>query len=155
MPTVRLGFSPAPAHVRTARLVAVAVARRAGVAEEVLDEVRLAVGEACSRAVALHQMHDVPDLVDVEMTDGQRFTVRVLDRAPAEAKLDEERLPDPVDLVTHGEEPGLASPLTEQSVAVGMGLALLTGLVDDLQVGPRDDGSGTAVSMSWSVPLPQ
>ena len=43
---------PCPAHVRTARLVAVAVARRAGVDEDVLDEVRLAVGEACSRAVA-------------------------------------------------------------------------------------------------------
>jgi anti-sigma regulatory factor (Ser/Thr protein kinase) len=55
MSTVRLAFSPAPVHVRTARLVGVAVARRAGVAEELLDEVRLAIGEACTRAVALHQ----------------------------------------------------------------------------------------------------
>src|SRR6266511_3711869 len=55
MPTVRLSFSPAPAHVRTARLVAVAVARRAGVAEELLEEIRIAIGEACSRAVALHR----------------------------------------------------------------------------------------------------
>jgi anti-sigma regulatory factor (Ser/Thr protein kinase) len=55
MPTVRLSFSPAAAHVRTARLVGVAVARRAGVPEELLEEVRLAIGEACSRAVALHR----------------------------------------------------------------------------------------------------
>ena len=48
MATVRLSFSPAPVHVRTARLVGVAVARRAGVAEELLDEVRLAIGEACT-----------------------------------------------------------------------------------------------------------
>src|ERR1044071_4097338 len=44
MATVRLSFSPAPVHVRTARLVGVAVARRAGAAEELLDEVRLAIG---------------------------------------------------------------------------------------------------------------
>ena len=43
MATVRLSFSPAPVHVRTARLVGVAVARRAGVAEQLLDEVRLAM----------------------------------------------------------------------------------------------------------------
>ena len=81
MPTVRLSFSPAAAHVRTARLVGVAVARRAGVAEELLEEVRLAIGEACSRAVALHRSHGLDDLVDVAMADGDRFTVRVVDRA--------------------------------------------------------------------------
>ncbi|GEM_PF-217671 len=81
MSTVRLSFSPAAAHVRTARLVGVAVARRAGVAEELLEEIRLAIGEACSRAVALHRSHGVDDLVDVVMEDGLRFTVRVIDRA--------------------------------------------------------------------------
>src|SRR5689334_9253092 len=81
MPTVRLSFSPAPAHVRTARLVAVAVARRAGVAEELLEEIRLAIGEACSRAVALHRSHGVTSLIDIVMDDGDRFTVRVVDHA--------------------------------------------------------------------------
>ena len=50
--------------MRTARLVAVAVARRAGVADELLDEVRLAIGEACTRAVALHRRHGLADLID-------------------------------------------------------------------------------------------
>ena len=45
MATVELRFSALPAHVRTARLVAAAVARRSGVDEAVLDEVRLAVGD--------------------------------------------------------------------------------------------------------------
>ena len=67
MPTVRLSFSPAAAHVRTARLVGVAVARRAGVATELFDEIRLAIGEACSRAVALHREHNIPDLVEVRL----------------------------------------------------------------------------------------
>ncbi len=84
MSTVHLAFSPDPAYVRTVRLVAAAVARRAGVADELLDEVRLAIGEACSRAVALHRRHGLADLIDVAMSDGGRFTVRVIDRAPTE-----------------------------------------------------------------------
>ena len=55
MATVEMTFTPLPVHVRTARLVATAVARRSGVGEALLDEVRLAVGEACSRAVEAHQ----------------------------------------------------------------------------------------------------
>ena len=46
MPTVEVSFTALPAHVRTARLVATAVARRSGVDEALLDEVRLAVGRA-------------------------------------------------------------------------------------------------------------
>src|SRR3954466_1757137 len=87
MATVRLSFSPAPVHVRTSRLVGVAVARRAGVAEELLDEVRLAIGEACTRAVALHREYGLPDPVQVEMTDEGNYTVRVIDRAPIETGL--------------------------------------------------------------------
>ena len=41
MATVEVTFTPLPAHVRTARLVATAVARRSGVDEALLDEVRL------------------------------------------------------------------------------------------------------------------
>jgi anti-sigma regulatory factor (Ser/Thr protein kinase) len=48
---VTLRFTPVPEHVRTARLVATAVARRIGLVDEQLDAVRLAVGEACARAV--------------------------------------------------------------------------------------------------------
>jgi Histidine kinase-like ATPase domain len=43
---VELTIEPEPSYVRTARQVAVAVARRAGVAEATLEEVRLAVSEA-------------------------------------------------------------------------------------------------------------
>jgi serine/threonine-protein kinase RsbW len=42
--TVTLRLPPNAAHVRTARLIAAAMARRSGVGEDVLDEVRLAVG---------------------------------------------------------------------------------------------------------------
>lgn len=124
MATVRLAFSPAPGYVRTARLVGVAVARRAGVADETLDEVRQSIGEACARAVARHQRHGVTDLVRVEMSDDGPYRVRVTDAVPADA----------------AEEPDGTSH---------MALALLAALVDDLEV--RGDNDGTEVRMVWPV----
>ncbi|MEU5157909.1 ATP-binding protein, partial [Glycomyces sp. NPDC021274] len=72
MATVELRFSALPEHVRTARLVAAAVARRAGVDEAVLDEVRLAVGEACSRAVGLHEIHGITAPVRVVLVEDEK-----------------------------------------------------------------------------------
>ncbi len=84
MATVEMSFTPLPVHVRTARLVATAVARRSGVDEALLDEVRLAVGEACSRAVEAHQAQCPAEPVRIELTgtDG-RFEVVVTDAAAA------------------------------------------------------------------------
>jgi anti-sigma regulatory factor (Ser/Thr protein kinase) len=156
MPTVRLSFSPAPAHVRTARLVGVAVARRAGVAEELLEEVRLAIGEACSRAVALHRSHGLDDLVDVAMADGDRFTVRVVDRAANGAVVTRASDDAAVVLLSDPALPLTAPPdlLAEEAVAARMGLALLAGLVDDLNVSELSEGVGTEVRMSWPLERP-
>jgi anti-sigma regulatory factor (Ser/Thr protein kinase) len=83
MPTVDISFAALPAHVRTARLIAVAVARRAHVADELLDELRLAVGEACSRAVALHQQYARDRLVQMLLSDDEGgFSVEVVDAGP-------------------------------------------------------------------------
>lgn len=142
MSTVRLSFSPAPVHVRTARLVGVAVARRAGVAEELLDEVRLAIGEACTRAVALHRQYELSDLVLMEMADQGSYTVRVIDRAPVEAGLGLAALP-PDELADES--------LTDEALTTGVGFALLAGFVEDLQVRPVDEGVGTEVRMVWPI----
>jgi anti-sigma regulatory factor (Ser/Thr protein kinase) len=142
MSTVRLSFSPAPVHVRTARLVGVAVARRAGVAEELLDEVRLAIGEACTRAVALHRQYGLHDLVLVEMSDEGPYTVRVIDRAPIEAGLGLAALP-PDELADES--------LTDEALTVGVGFALLAGFVEDLEVRPVEEGIGTEVRMVWPI----
>ena len=140
MATVRLSFSPAPVHVRTARLVGVAVARRAGVADELLDEVRLAIGEACTRAVALHNQYGLRDPVEVEMADDDPYTVRVIDRAPIEASIGLSALP-PDELANES--------LTDEALTTGVGFALLAGFVEDLQVRPVEDGVGTEVRMIW------
>jgi anti-sigma regulatory factor (Ser/Thr protein kinase) len=126
--TVRLEFSPEPAHVRTVRLVGVAVARRAGVIDDQLDEVRLAIGEACARAVARHQRLGLREVIEVSFTDGDRYQVRVVDRA------------------------GEAETLNgEEQIALDVSATLLKGLVKDLRVTPLESGTGTEVQMSWPV----
>ena len=89
--TVELTFSALPAHVRTARLVATAIARRTGVEEALLDEVRLAVGEACSRAVEAHRLHCPGEPIRIELRDDLgRFEVTVTDSAPSD-ELEQDR----------------------------------------------------------------
>jgi serine/threonine-protein kinase RsbW len=142
--TVELRFSALPAHVRTARLVAAAVARRSGVDEAVLDEVRLAVGEACSRAVHLHRRYcpDRPVMVTL-VDDPKVFRVVVADEAPnddANDALDLEDLTETADL--------------DDVVPPGVGLAVIAGLVDDVSVeqGGATGGQGITVRMSWPTP---
>ncbi|WP_416970637.1 ATP-binding protein [Streptomyces sp. 4F14] len=125
MATVELRFSALPEHVRTARLVAAAVARRAGVDEAVLDEVRLAVGEACTRAVGLHQSAGLTAPVKVSLIEEEKqFSIEVGDEAPVAA---------PGDGASGGAE-------TEED---DMGLAVISGLVDDVQVTPG------LIRMTW------
>ncbi|KRV47580.1 anti-sigma regulatory factor [Wenjunlia vitaminophila] len=131
MATVELRFSALPEHVRTARLVAAAVARRAGVDESILDEVRLAVGEACSRAVGLHRGSGVDQPVRVVLVeDEKKFSIEVGDAVPEGA----------VSAGAPGEEAGEESE---------MGLAVISGLVDDLEVSSGEEG-GT-IRMTWPV----
>ena len=139
MAVVELLLSPLPAHVRTARLVVVAAARRAGLDDERVDELRLALGEACSRAVSLHAVHapGVPVVVAVQDDPG-RLTVTVTDRGPAAG-------PVPDD-VAGGM---LDGDLNADDVDPDVALAVVTGLVDDVLVEPGPDG--TSVRMRWPL----
>jgi serine/threonine-protein kinase RsbW len=143
MATVEVTFTPLPVHVRTARLVATAVARRSGVAVELLDEVRLAVGEACSRAVEAHLRHCPGEPIKVALNDdGEQFEVVVTDAvsqpgngipagAPAGFGADFAALDDELPL----------------QLPDGVGLAVIAGLADDVRIAPADPG--TSVTMSW------
>ena len=117
MATVELRFSALPEHVRTARLVAAAVARRAGVDEAVLDELRLAVGEACIRAVGLHQSVGITAPVKVALIEEEKqFSIEV-GAGDNDAEEDE------------------------------MGLAVISGLVDDVEVSAGEHGG--LIRMTW------
>ena len=151
MPTVELRFTPLPAHVRTARLLAAVVARRAGIDEALIDEVKLAVGEACARAVGIHQAHAPNDDVHVELNDdGGAFVVSVRDCGPPDADTAVEATGAPVadlpelldvDELTERGDPGAPMP-------PGFGLAVIAGLVDDVAVSPAEPG--TVVRMTWA-----
>ena len=150
MATVEVTFTPLPVHVRTARLVATAVARRSGVAESLLDEVRLAVGEACSRAVEAHLRHCPGEPIRVALTDDEdQFEVVVTDAAAGAGQdvpggsAEDDPFAEPAglgeDFVVDGEVP-LRLP-------EGVGLAVIAGLADDVRVASA--GAGTSVTMSW------
>jgi serine/threonine-protein kinase RsbW len=137
MATVEMTFTPLPAHVRTARLVATAVARRSGVPEALLDEVRLAVGEACSRAVEVHQEHCPGEPVRVALTGaGDRFEVVVTNNAAGDDGMEWPPQPAPG---PDGQDPA--------ALPAQLGLAVIAGLADDVQV--SRDGDGLSIRMSW------
>ncbi|MFI9247272.1 ATP-binding protein [Streptomyces sp. NPDC053086] len=134
MATVELRFSALPEHVRTARLVAAAVARRAGVDEAVLDEVRLAVGEACSRAVGLHRNSGVTAPVKVALIEEEKqFSIEVGDEAPHATPGGG----------TPDDAPDGAAEVEEDE----MGLAVISGLVDDVEV--TTGRNGGLIRMTW------
>ncbi|MFE4211499.1 ATP-binding protein [Streptomyces sp. NPDC056844] len=140
MPTVELRFSAQPEHVRTARLVAAAVARRAGVDEAVLDEVRLAVGEACSRAVGLHRSHDIAAPITVVLTEEEKaFSIEVGDGHAAQGS-------DASGVGMPGGG-GPDQPDTDADSEDEMGLAVISGLVDDVEV--RTGADGGVIRMTW------
>jgi serine/threonine-protein kinase RsbW len=147
MATVEVTFTPLPVHVRTARLVATAVARRSGVAESLLDEVRLAVGEACSRAVEAHLRHCPSEPIRVALTDdAEQFEVVVTDAVPgAGRETPAGPAPDqPGEYGPHFVEVDGEIPL---QLPDGVGLAVITGLADDVRV--VAGGSGTSITMTW------
>ena len=145
MATVEVSFTALPAHVRTARLVALAVARRAGVADDMIDEVRLAVGEACSRAVGVNAGKAPQAPVIMRLADEQdRFTVEVVDVGPLEVNVAETDL-DPDSLAAPAGDGG-ADGLTDL-LPPGFGLAVISGLVENVDV--ASDTDGTHVRMTW------
>ena len=122
MPAVALRFQPTAEHVRTARLIAVAAARRAGIDEARLDEVRLAVGEVCARAVRRCQAGGISAGIVVEMSDGRSLLeVTVTDHAD--------------------------SAVEEEPVA----LALVRGLADTVSVEDGPGGVGGLLRMTWAI----
>lgn len=167
MPSITVTFAALPAHVRTARLVALATARRAGVADELLDEIRFAVGEACSRAVGINAQSGDPVVMTL-LDEGGKFTVEVRDVGAA-TSADEELIADlaadPLAAADSGSgEAGAAGEAARSAGATaggvlpdplppGFGLAVISGLVEDSSVTQGADG--TRVTLSWPGAPPE
>ena len=115
-----------PALVRTVRLVAAAVARRTSQDEEFVEEVRLAVGEACALLVGQDDLPGPSSPVEVRMRVEDRLRVSVVAAGSVAAQ-------DAPTSDIDGVEPW----------------ALLRGLIDDFEI--SQDGGTTVLSMSWPL----
>jgi len=142
-PAIELLLPPLLEHVRTARLVSVAAGRRAGLHEDQLDELRLAVGEAVGRAVALNAAHAPDRQVRLVLREDDR----VLGRLVAE-----------VHNAGPGPGPALADDALHDGLRDGEGLdpdvslAVLRGLVERVSVERSADE--TVVLLSWPLRQP-
>jgi anti-sigma regulatory factor (Ser/Thr protein kinase) len=107
--------------------------------EAVLDEVRLAVGEACSRAVGLHQNVGITAPVKVVLVEEEKqFSIEVGDEAPRHAPGDR--------------APGAAGDPDVEAEEDEMGLAVISGLVDDVEVTAGEHGG--SIRMTWPTTPP-
>ncbi len=146
MAVVELRLPALPEHVRTARLVALAAARRAGLEDRYVDELRLALGEACARAVGQHLRHAPKAQVVVAVSDHPgALSVSVSDQGPPAGPSGGVGSigDDLLDGASENDDPDVSPDLL---------LALLGGLVDDVCVEPGPEGIGTTVTMRWPLP---
>ena len=119
---LRVGGSPE--NVRTARLVAAAVARREGLPEDRVDEVRIAVGEAVTWAMHTAEDHVVELVLGPGGAGTDTFMVRVEGGLSPASALDGDG--------------------TAGSGSDGLALALLRGLADRVVI------TGETTVLTWS-----
>jgi anti-sigma regulatory factor (Ser/Thr protein kinase) len=112
-------------YVGVVRLALSALARSAGLDEELTDDLKIAVSEACANAVLSHEAAGTEAPVTVTWDEEpERFVVEVGDRG---AVYDPDAPPEQQD------SQGFSTRLV-------MSLALLHSLVDECRLGPRDGG---------------
>ena len=120
--TVRLALPPEPRLLGTIRLVVGIVARKAGMDEEGIEDLKVAVSETCAIAVGDLERAGRTDPIEIDLVEAaDRFGIEVRDRAPAPAQDHS----GPGDTEVDDRE---------------LGLALVGALVDDLKTSALEDG---------------
>jgi anti-sigma regulatory factor (Ser/Thr protein kinase) len=120
--TVRLAFPPEARLLGTIRLVVGIVARKAGMGEEGIEDLKVAVSETCAVAVGDLTRAGLPDPIEVDLVEApDRFGIEVRDRAPA---------------ASGGPGDGADGDVDDRE----LGLALVGALVDDLKTWTLDGG---------------
>ena len=119
--TVRLAFAPEARLLGTIRLVVGVVARKAGLGEEGIEDLKVAVSETCAVAVGDLNRAGLPDPIEVDLVEApDRFGIEVRDRAPSAS--------------------GPAGATDGEVDDRELGLALVGALVDDLKTSTLEGG---------------
>jgi anti-sigma regulatory factor (Ser/Thr protein kinase) len=120
--TVRLAFPPEARLLGTIRLVVGIVARKAGMGEEGIEDLKVAVSETCAVAVGDLNRAGSPDPIEVDLVEAaDRFGIEVRDRAPA---------------ASTGSGDAADGDVDDRE----LGLALVGALVDDLKTSTLESG---------------
>ena len=123
-PSVRLEIPPQSAYVAIARLAITSLGRAAGLDEEKLDDLKIAISESCANAVLCVQESDVQSLIEISFTAGDDAVEVVVTHSGATVED-----VDAADADSQG--------FSTQRV---MSMALLRSLVDELDLSPRAGG---------------
>ena len=123
-----------PEYLLLARLALTGVARLAQADEEALADLRLAVTEAAANACR-HAYEDGQGDVTIQLTlsDDQQLEVVVEDDGPG------------------FESESVAEWRAEELGEDGMGLAIIRAIAEDVEIGPRESGSGTRLRFTRSL----
>jgi serine/threonine-protein kinase RsbW len=121
---VELEIPPGSAYVAIVRLAIAALARGAGLEEEEVEELKIALSEACTNAVLVHEEASIPDPVTIRwIEEADRFVVEVNDHGPAEG----------TDQGDEFDSQGFSSRLV-------MSRVLLAALIDSCDFVPQPEG---------------
>ena len=128
---VRVSFPAKADYLLLARLALAGIARDVDLSDELLADLKLAVTEACGNSVR-HAYPDGDGHVTVAYAlDGETFEMVVEDQG--------------IGVAASGDTIGRA-PLDG-----GMGMSIISTIVDDVAVQPGADGRGTVVRMTTRI----
>ena len=132
--TVELRFPPYPEHLALVRLALTGVAAVGEASEELLADLKLAVTEACTNAI----QHAYPDGDSESSEVVVRFTLQ-----PNEITVEVEDAGVGFDAAGRVHPPGASAP------DGGMGLWIISGLIEDLEI--ESDAGGSRIAMSRAL----
>ncbi len=126
---IRLSIPNKPEYVRVARLTVAAVASRIGFDIEKIEDMKIAISEACNNAIAHGCKHKGEGEYDINFVlTGEKITISVYDKGMG-CKLEKIKKPD-------------FSELNEG----GLGIFIIKSLMDDVEI-KSEKGKGTMIKM--------
>ena len=140
---IELEIPARPEYVALARLVVSSLASsRRDLADDRIDDLKVAVSEACTNAIEAHGAADTDDSVTLKLTeDIDRLEILIEDRGPG---FDPHTLP---------EHPPVTDP-ERLNFERGLGIPLIRTLVDEVEFSSSGNGTSVRLVMVCGPALP-